>query len=131
MLRPGASTSGRTCSSLAEASGGRSEISGARRCTAPRLYNLRGASRIIERAWKANPHPDLAETYANIRFGDSARDRLARVETLAPKAPGDTESALAVAKAAFEAVLDMLSGRYPSDGAYRERTTGRATTHSR
>ncbi|MGP0094864.1 MAG: heme biosynthesis HemY N-terminal domain-containing protein [Xanthobacteraceae bacterium] len=65
--------------------------------------DLRGASRIIERAWKANPHPDLADTYANLRFGDSARDRLARVETLAQKAPGDIESALAVAKAAFEA----------------------------
>jgi HemY protein len=65
--------------------------------------DLRGASRIIERAWKANPHPDLADTYANIRFGDSARDRLARVETLAQKAQGDAESALAVARAAFEA----------------------------
>ncbi len=65
---------------------------------------LRKASRILERAWRANPHPDLAETYANLRFGDSARDRLARVETLAQRAPGHIESALALAQAALDAL---------------------------
>jgi HemY protein len=65
--------------------------------------DLRKAGRMIERAWKANPHPDLAETYAHLRFGDSARDRLVRVELLAQKAPGDIESALAVARAALDA----------------------------
>ena len=64
---------------------------------------LRKASRIVEKAWKAQPHPDLAETYAHLRFGDSARDRLARVQTLAQKAPGHVESALAVAQAALDA----------------------------
>ena len=64
---------------------------------------LRKASRMLERAWKANPHPDLAETYAYLRFGDSARDRLTRVELLAQKAPGHMESALAVARAALDA----------------------------
>ena len=44
---------------------------------------LRRASRIIEKAWAANPHPDLAETYAHLRPGDSARERLARVQSLA------------------------------------------------
>ena len=44
---------------------------------------LRKAARIVETAWKANPHPDLADTYAHLRPGDSARDRLARVQTLA------------------------------------------------
>jgi HemY protein len=64
---------------------------------------LRKACRIIETAWQANPHPDLAETYAHLRFGDSARDRLARVQALAQKAPGDIESAIAVARAAIDA----------------------------
>ena len=45
-------------------------------------------ARIVETAWKANPHPDLAETYAHLRPGDSARDRLARVQALAQMAPG-------------------------------------------
>ena len=65
---------------------------------------LRRASRIIEKAWAANPHPDLADTYAHLRPGDSARERLARVQSLALKAPGQgVESALAVARAALDA----------------------------
>ncbi len=64
---------------------------------------LRKAGRIIDRAWRENPHPDLAEAYAHLRFGDSARDRLTRVETLAQKTPGHIESALAVARAALDA----------------------------
>ncbi len=64
---------------------------------------LRKAGRIIEKAWKANPHPDLADAYTHLRFGDSARDRLARAESLAQKAPGNIEGALAVARAALDA----------------------------
>lgn len=65
--------------------------------------SLRKAGRILEKAWKANPHPDLADAYTHLRFGDSARDRLARAEALAQKAPGNVESALAVAHAALDA----------------------------
>ena len=64
---------------------------------------LRKAARIIEAAWKANPHPDLADAYAHLRPGDSARERLARIETLAAKSPGNIEGALAVARAALDA----------------------------
>jgi HemY protein len=64
---------------------------------------LRWASRIVERAWQANPHPDLAEAYAHLRPGDSARERLGRVQALARRAPGHVESALAVARAAVDA----------------------------
>jgi HemY protein len=64
---------------------------------------LRQAGRIIETAWKANPHPDLADTYAHLRPGDSARDRLARVQALAQRTPDDVEGALAVAQAALDA----------------------------
>jgi HemY protein len=65
--------------------------------------SLRPAGRILEKAWKANPHPDLADTYIHLRFGDSARDRLTRAESLAQKAPGHVESVLAVARAALDA----------------------------
>src|SRR5205085_8527033 len=65
--------------------------------------DLRRAGRIVEAAWKANPHPDLADTYAHLRPGDSARERLARVETLAQMTPGHIEGALAVARAAVDA----------------------------
>jgi HemY protein len=64
---------------------------------------LRKAARIIEKAWRANPHPDLARTYAELRFGDAARDRLKRIESLAKKALGHVESALATARAALDA----------------------------
>jgi HemY protein len=65
--------------------------------------DLKKASRIIEAAWKVNPHPDLADTYAHLRSGESARERLTRVQSLAQKMPGHVESALAVARAALDA----------------------------
>jgi HemY protein len=64
---------------------------------------LRRAGRVIEAAWRANPHPDLAQAYAHLRYGDAARDRLARVQALARTHPDDLESKLAIARAAMEA----------------------------
>src|SRR6185312_10261999 len=64
---------------------------------------MRRAGRVIEKAWAVHPHPDLADTYAHLRPGDSARERLARVQSLALRAPGHVESALAVARAALDA----------------------------
>ncbi len=64
---------------------------------------LRKASRVIEAAWRVNPHPDLAEVYANIRPRLSSRERLSRMRTLARQAPNNPESAIAVARAAIDA----------------------------
>jgi HemY protein len=66
-------------------------------------HQVRRAMRLVETAWLAHPHPDLADAYAHVRLGDSARQRLVRIETLAAKAPGHLESALAVARAAIDA----------------------------
>lgn len=63
----------------------------------------RRAGQILERAWRLNPHPDLAEIYAHLRTGDTARDRLARVQHLARHHPNHREGALAVARAAITA----------------------------
>ena len=63
----------------------------------------RKARKILETAWAINPHPDIAESYANLRLGDSARERLARMQKLADKVPGQLEGALAVARAALDA----------------------------
>jgi HemY protein len=63
----------------------------------------RKARRVIDRAWRANPHPELAQAYAEIRSGDSARDRLKRIETLAKRVPDHIESALATVRAAIDA----------------------------
>ncbi len=66
-------------------------------------YQVRRSMRILETAWLKHPHPDLADAYAHVKLGDSARQRLVRVETLAAKASGHIESALAVARAAIDA----------------------------
>ena len=66
-------------------------------------HQVRKAMRVVEGAWRANPHPDLADAYAHVRLGDSAQQRLSRVETLATKTPGHVEGALALARAAVEA----------------------------
>jgi len=66
-------------------------------------HQVRRAMRIVEAAWLAHPHPDLADAYAHVRLGDSARQRLVRVETLAAKTPGNFEGALAIARAAIDA----------------------------
>ncbi|KPF99017.1 heme biosynthesis protein HemY [Rhodopseudomonas sp. AAP120] len=66
-------------------------------------HQVRRAMKVIETAWQAGPHPDLAEAYAHIKPGDAPASRLARVENLIAKNPQDFESALAVARAGIEA----------------------------
>jgi len=66
-------------------------------------HQVRRALRIVETAWLKQPHPDLADAYAHVRLGDSARQRLVRVETLAAKSPGNIEGAMAIARAAIDA----------------------------
>ena len=68
-----------------------------------RRGDLRRGARVLEAAWKVQPHPELAETYLNLRPGDSALDRLGRAETLARLSSWDPESRLALARAALEA----------------------------
>ena len=65
--------------------------------------DTRRAGRVIEAAWRVNPHPDLAETFINLKPGDSAQERLARAEKLVKHAPGHVEGALALARAAIDA----------------------------
>ncbi len=70
-------------------------------------HQVRRAMKLVEAAWIANPHPDLAEAYAHGKLGDSARQRLQRVEALAAKTPpakvGHIEGQLAIARAAIDA----------------------------
>src|SRR5689334_6771490 len=66
-------------------------------------HQVRRAMRLVEAAWHAHPHPDLADAYSHVRLGDAARQRLVRVETLAAKTPGHIEGALAIARAAIDA----------------------------
>ena len=85
----------------------------------------RKASKVIEAAWKATPHPDLAEAYAHARRGDSRLDELKRVEYLARLTPSHPEGLMAVARAAIDAgefetarrVLAELTGERPTQRA--------------
>jgi HemY protein len=63
----------------------------------------RWAGKILQTAWRANPHPRLAEAYADLRPGESARDRLARVRALVREPAGHLEGSLALARAALDA----------------------------
>jgi HemY protein len=75
--------------------------------TAARLLarngEIRRATRVLESGWQAFPHPEIAETYAMVRPGDAARDRLKRVRRLVEFRPNNQEGAIAVARAAIDA----------------------------
>lgn len=68
-----------------------------------RQDNLRKAARILETAWKANPHPEIAEAYVRARVGDTSADRLKRAERLEKLKPLNPQSFDVVARAALEA----------------------------
>lgn len=74
---------------------------------AGRLHASQGATqkagRIIARTWQMAPHPDLALAYAYARPGDSPRDRLVRVRSLAALTPEHPEAQVALAMAACDA----------------------------
>ena len=86
--------------------------------------DFRRASRILETAWKASPHPDIAAAYAAVRTGDSVRDRLKRVQKLAGLRANHAEGAMAVARAAIDAhdwaaareALGGMVASQPSEG---------------
>lgn len=65
--------------------------------------DIKKAARLLEAAWKQVSHPDIAGAYLDVRPGDSARDRLARAETLTRLRPADPEGVLALAGAAIHA----------------------------
>ena len=65
--------------------------------------NTARATKLLTQAWHTSPHPEIALIYAHARTGDSPRDRLARVKTLAGSGPASLEGDIAVAVAAIEA----------------------------
>ena len=65
--------------------------------------DIKKAAKLLEAAWKQVSHPDIASAYLDVRPGDSARDRLARAETLTKLRPADPEGVLALAGAAIHA----------------------------
>ncbi|WP_082652665.1 heme biosynthesis protein HemY [Aureimonas sp. AU12] len=68
-----------------------------------RLGDAKGASKALESAWKAEPHPEIAALYIHARPADGVAERLKRARVLAALQPGHVESRLAVAHAALDA----------------------------
>ncbi|MFC0244610.1 heme biosynthesis protein HemY [Falsochrobactrum ovis] len=64
---------------------------------------IRKGSKILEAAWKRNPHPDIASAYVYARPGDTAQDRLKRARHLVSLRSHNVEASLALARAAYEA----------------------------
>ncbi|MCC2690846.1 MAG: heme biosynthesis protein HemY [Rhizobiaceae bacterium] len=83
-----------------------------------RQNDLRKASKILETAWKAEPHPELADLYVHGRPGDAALDRLQRARRLESLHPNHPESSLAVARAALEA-REYQAARDAAEAAIR------------
>jgi len=68
-----------------------------------RLGDIRKATKVLETAWKQAPHPEIADAYAHVRAGDSARDRLKRIRHLITQRANHREGTLALAQAALDA----------------------------
>lgn len=68
-----------------------------------RQDNLSKAAKILQAAWKINPHPEIAEAYVHARIGDTSADRLKRAERLEKLKPLNPQSLEAVARAALDA----------------------------
>ena len=83
------------------------------------------ATRILEAAWKENPHPDLAAAYLAVRHGDSALDKLKRARMLQKLMPNARESRFAVARAAIDA-REFQTAREALESLALEKPTVRA-----
>ncbi|MEP0943942.1 MAG: heme biosynthesis HemY N-terminal domain-containing protein [Rhizobiaceae bacterium] len=68
-----------------------------------RLDDQRKAGKILEAAWQAAPHPEIADAYGNLVTGDTVKQRLARMEKLIGKKPDSREGKIALAQAAADA----------------------------
>lgn len=83
------------------------------------------ATKLLEQAWKSNPHPDLAEAYLGARPGDSALDRLKRAKALEKLNPAARESRFAVARAAIDA-REFGAAREALEALVLQKATARA-----
>ena len=67
--------------------------------------HLRRAEKVLEKAWAAAPHPDLARVYLAARPSGDGIERLKRLGKLTAARSDHPESHLALARAALEAKL--------------------------
>ncbi|MCY6383307.1 heme biosynthesis protein HemY [Hoeflea prorocentri] len=87
-----------------------------------RENSLRKGSRILEKMWKSEPHPDVADAYIRARPGDSTHDRLKRAQKLEGFKRNHVEALYAVARAALDAQEFSLA-REKAEAAVRVRAS--------
>lgn len=92
---------------------------------AARLGDVRKGAKVLEAAWKLEPHPEIAETYINLRSGDSALDHLKRAEALNSKRSYHVEGQFALAQTAMEAG-EWKQARDAMESILRNQPTERA-----
>jgi HemY protein len=80
--------------------------------------DVRKGSKVLEAAWRAEPHPDVADLYIHARPGDAVLDRLGRARKLQEMKKNHAESSLAVARAALDA-QDYALARGEAEAAIR------------
>jgi HemY protein len=80
--------------------------------------DLRKGAKILEAAWKKEPHPEIADAYVPARPGDSPVDRLKRARKLEDLRQNNVESSIAVARAALDAG-DYKAAREAAEAAAR------------
>ena len=80
--------------------------------------DTRRGAKILEAAWKAEPHPEIADLYTHARHGDAVHDRLKRARKLQSLKQNNIESSLAVARAAIDA-HELKEAREAAEAAIR------------
>ena len=91
-----------------------------------RQNDIRKGAKILEAAWKIEPHPAIADLYIHARHGDAVHDRLSRAQKLETLRQNHVESSLAIARAAFDAkefkvareAAEAAIRMQPREGAY-------------
>lgn len=83
-----------------------------------RQNDVRKGSKVLEAAWRAEPHPELADLYIHARSGDAVLDRLGRARKLRDMKKNNAEAALAVARTALDA-QDYRTARAEAEAAIR------------
>lgn len=90
-----------------------------------RTGDMRKAAKILEAAWKQEPHPEIADVYVHLRQGDSALDRLKRARNLTEKRSNHSEGQYAIARAALDAG-EWSEARTAMEAVLRNGATERA-----
>ena len=70
--------------------------------------NEKSAMRVLQKAWEAQPHPDLAAVFASVVANESPQDRLARFEKLLSMRPDHEETRL------LRAELNIAAEDFPT-----------------